>query len=76
MGKEITTFGNIDIEKYKFHHYKNPTFLNYVDIDIIFISKDISSNKKNYKYFIGYIDDFKIKSFIVIFPKSSAYIEK
>ena len=26
MGKEILTFGNIEIEKDKFYHYKGPIF--------------------------------------------------
>ena len=27
MGKEIMTFSDIEIEKHKFHRYKNPIFL-------------------------------------------------
>ena len=26
MGKEIITFGNIAVEKHKFHQYKKPNF--------------------------------------------------
>ena len=38
------------------------------------ISNKISSGKKNYKYFIGYIDDdYKIKPFSIVLSKMSAY---
>ena len=43
MGVEFRTFGNV--EKHKFHHYKNPS-LNDVDINNILISNSISSVKK------------------------------
>ena len=43
MGEELITFGNV--EKHKFHHYKNPS-LNDVDINNILISNSISSVKK------------------------------
>ena len=32
MGKEIITFGDIQVEKCEFHHDKNPIFLNDVNI--------------------------------------------
>ena len=35
MGKEIITFGDLAIEKYKFHHYKVSVFLEDEDIDNI-----------------------------------------
>ena len=35
----------------------------------------ISPGKKSFKYFIGYINDHKIKPFTVIFPKTSAYVK-
>ena len=33
MGKEILTFGDVDIEKNQFYHYKSPIFLKNVDIE-------------------------------------------
>ena len=38
-------FGDIEIEKNGFHCYKNPVFLNAVNVDNIFISKNISSGE-------------------------------
>ena len=48
--------------------------LNDVIIDNILIFKKISFSEKNYKYFIGCIDDYKPKSFSIILPTTSAYI--
>ena len=36
MGKEILTFGNIEIEKKKFYHHKSTTFLKDVGIEKVF----------------------------------------
>ena len=47
MGKEILTFGHIEIEKHKFYHYKCLTFLLDVDIENILVSNNISSVVKN-----------------------------
>ena len=38
MSEEITGFSYIEIEKRRFHRFKNPILLNDVDIDNIFIS--------------------------------------
>ena len=40
MGKETITFADNNIEKQKFHHYKNSILLNDVDIDNIIISNN------------------------------------
>ena len=38
------------------------------------MSNKISSDKKNHKYFIGYLsDDHKIKSLFILLPKTSVY---
>ena len=60
MGKEFKTFGDTDIEKEKFYRYKNPGFLNDVDIDNILISKKISFSDESYKYFIGQVGGYKL----------------
>ena len=54
IDKEIITFGDIEIEKHKFYHHKTPIFLKDINIDIVLVSKKISSGTKNYKCFIGY----------------------
>ena len=50
-------------------------FLNDVDIDDILVSNRISSGEKKHKYFLGYIDTYKMKPFSIILPKTSAYIK-
>ena len=56
MGKEVLTFGDIEIDKNKFHHHKSPIFLKKIDIE------KISVYKKIYKYLIGYLhNDHKVK---------------
>ena len=49
MGKEILTFGNIEIEKNKFYRRKTPIFLKDVGIEKVLVSNKISFGEKNYK---------------------------
>ena len=42
MGKEVLTFGNVEIEKNKFYRHKTPIFLGDVDR-----SNEISFGEKN-----------------------------
>ena len=48
MGKEILTFGDIEIKKNKFYPNKTPIFLNDVNIEKVLVSNKISSSEKNY----------------------------
>ena len=76
MGKEILTFGNIEIEKSKFYRSKTPIFLKDVDIEKVLVSNKISFGEKNYKYFIGYLyNDNKVKPLHIMLPKTSAYVK-
>ena len=76
MDKEIITFGDIEIEKRKFHHCRNLILLGYVDIDSIQVSSIVSSSKKSQKCFIGYKSyDYKIKSLRIILPKTFANVK-
>ena len=73
MGKEILTFGNIEIEK---KVNKIPVPLWEVDIDKLLVSNKISFGEKNYEYFIGYLyNDNKVKPLHIMLPKTSAYIK-
>ena len=68
--------GNIETEKQNFLCYKSPIFLEDVDIDNVLVSDKISSGKRNYRYFIGYLyDDYKIKPLHIMLPKTSAYVK-
>ena len=50
-------------------------FLEDVDIKKLLVSNKISSGKKNYKFFIGYLHDDKVKSLHIMLPKTSAYLK-
>ena len=46
MGKEILTFGNIEIKKNKFYRHKTPIFLEDADIEKVLVSNKISFVEK------------------------------
>ena len=46
MGKEIITFGNIEIEKYNFHQYIKPISIYDVNIDKMVVSNKVPFLKK------------------------------
>ena len=49
MGKDILTFGNIEIEGKKINCNKTPTFLKYVCIKKVLVSNKIIFGEENYK---------------------------
>ena len=71
MEKTIIKFGDIEIEKQKFHQYKRHISINNIDINKMVVSNKVSFGKKGFKYFIGYKDAKKIKPLNL--PKMSAY---
>ena len=40
------------------------------------MSNKISFSEKYYKCFIGYIDDYKIKPFSIILPRTSVHVKR
>ena len=47
-----------------------------MDIDNILISNRIYSGKKNYKHFIGYMDnDYNIKAICIMLPNTSTSVK-
>ena len=54
MGQEIITFGDIKVEKQKFHQRKNLVLVYDVNIGRIVVSKKFPFGKKGFQYFIGY----------------------
>ena len=46
MDKEIITFGDIEIEKRKFHHRRNLILLDFVDINSIQVSSIVFPSEK------------------------------
>ena len=70
LGKEMLTFGNVEIEKDEFYHHKGPVLLKNVDIEKVLVSNKVSFGGINYKYFIGYLYNHH-----VILLKTSAYVK-
>ena len=79
MGKEILTFGDIEIDKNKIYGNKSPNFLKDVAIRKFIINQYLTRFillKKNYKYFLGYLlKDNKVKPLLIMLPKTSAYVK-
>ena len=78
MGKEIITFDDVEylILNIKFCLHKSPIFKKDVDIEKVLICNKISSGKKSYKYFIGYLyNNYKVKPLHIMLPKTSAYVQ-
>ena len=72
MSKDIT-FGDIKVEKHKFHQYKSPISINDVNISKIVVSNSVPFCKKGIKYLFGTKMVKKVKSLCVMLPKISAY---
>ena len=64
---------DIEIDIYKFHQYKSPILIDYIDINKIVVSNKISYGKNDFKYFIGYKDAKRIRPLCILLPKISAY---
>ena len=74
MGKEIITFGDIEIEKHKFWQHKNAISIRDINIDRTVVSSKAPFGKKGFKDFIGYEnDDEKVMLLCTILPKTCAY---
>ena len=69
MEKTIIKFGDIEIEKQKFHQNKKPISIKNIDINKIVVSNKISFGKKRFKYFIGYKYTEKIDLYVYFSQK-------
>ena len=54
MKKTILKFGDIKIEKQRFHQYKRPISMKNININKIIVSNKAPFGIKGCKYFIGY----------------------
>ena len=52
-------FGDIEIQKQKFHQHKRPILIENKDIGKSVVPNKVSLGKKRFKYLIGYKDDKK-----------------
>ena len=60
IGKEIVTFGNIEVEKYKFHQNKSLFSIYHVDL----VVSNIFLVKKEFKYLTGCEDGKKLDLYV------------
>ena len=73
--EEIIKFGDIEIEKQKFHQYKEPILIKNRDINKIIVSNEVSFGKKRCKYFIDYKDAKNLRPLCIFLLKMTAYIK-
>ena len=75
MGKEILTFPDTEIQKENYHH-KIHILSKDVHVGKLSVTNKISSGKKDYKYFIGYLyNDHKVKPLYIMLPNTSVYLK-
>ena len=76
IGKEISTFGDIGIEKNKFYSHRTPVPLRDVNTEKVLVSNNIPFGEINYKYSVGYFyNDHEVKPLHIMLPKTSAYVK-
>ena len=68
--EKVINFGDIEIQKQKFHQHKQPISIENIDINKIVLSNRVSSGEKGLKYSIGYKDAKKIIPFMYISTKN------
>ena len=68
MEEAIIKFGDIEIEKQKFHQHERPISMKNIDINKIVFNK-VFFGKKSFKYFTGY-KDVKIRPICISLPKN------
>ena len=59
--ENIIKFGDIEIQKQKFHQHKEPISIKNIDINKVLVSNKVFFGEKAFKYFIGYKDAQKIR---------------
>ena len=73
MEKTIIKFGDIEIQKQKFHQHKGSISIKNIDINEIVVCTKVSFGKKGFKYFIIYKDAKKIRPLCIFLPKMNAH---
>ena len=72
MEKNIK-FGDIEIEKQKFHQHKEPISIKNIDSNKITVSNRVSFGEKGFIFFIGYKDAKKVRPLCIFLQKMIAY---
>ena len=64
-----------EIEELEFHQHKRPISIKNIDINKVVVCHRLPFSEQNFKYFIGYKDDKKIRPFCIFCTKVSVHIE-
>ena len=67
--EKVIKFGDIEIQKQKFHQHKAPISITNIYINKIVVSNKVSFGRKTFKYFIDYKDGKKIKPLCIFLQK-------
>ena len=71
MDKTIIKFDGNEIEKYEFHQCKCPILIENIDINKMVVSNKFLFGKRDFTYFIGYIDNKDIRPLCIFFSEVS-----
>ena len=69
MDKKIIKFPETEVKKNKFYQNKSPILMNDIDINRIVVSNKLPLGKQDFRYFIGYKNDKRIRLLCEFFPK-------
>ena len=66
--EKIIKFGDIEIQKQKYHQHKELISIKNIDFNKIVVSNKVSFGKKGFKCFIGYKDAKKNRPLCIFLP--------
>ena len=70
--KSVIKFGDLEIEKQKFHQHKRHISIKNIDIDKTVVSNKVSFGKNGFRYLIDY-KNANMRPLCRFLPKMSAY---
>ena len=73
MDKKIIKFDDTEIEEYEFYQHESPISINDIDVYEIAVSNKFPFDKQNFKCFIGYKNNKKLRPLCIFFPEISIY---
>ena len=67
--EEVIKFGDIEIQKQKFHQHEETISIKNINIIKIVVSSKVPFGKRGFKYFFGYKDAKIIRPLCIFLPK-------
>ena len=71
--EKVTKFGDIEIQKQRFHQHKGPISIKNIDFNKIVVFNKVSFGKIGFEYFIGYKNAKTIRPSCIFLPKIIGY---